>query len=140
MGGAHDVWSRCVDRGVDHVGCCVQEPAWSAIDDFAVVVDKDEIGGFDQGECNAEWVDPECRRVNWVLKNVRNDLTSSQRLSICLKTYAKGDMAGNSLIEAKFTEDAKSSRKSSLEIRPLLVRVIEFGWARKFELHLCFFL
>jgi hypothetical protein len=55
---------------VDHVGCGVEETAWTAIDDFALFTHEDQIGSFYEGEGDAEGVYPEGRRVNWVLREV----------------------------------------------------------------------
>jgi hypothetical protein len=59
VGGAEDVRSRLVDRGVNHVGGGVEEAAGAAIDDLTGVVDLDEVAGFDEGEGYAEGIDPE---------------------------------------------------------------------------------
>lgn len=38
-----DIWSGSVNGRVNHKGCGVQEADWAAINDFAFVVDLDEV-------------------------------------------------------------------------------------------------
>ena len=40
VSGADDVWTSGVDRGVNHVGCCVKQTVLSTVNDFAGVVDQ----------------------------------------------------------------------------------------------------
>ena len=62
-----DIGARVMDSMVYHIGCCVQQSALSTVDDFAFIIDKDEIGRLDQAESNTEWVDPKCCRIYRVL-------------------------------------------------------------------------
>ena len=58
MGRAVDIRSGCVYGGMDHVCCLVQEAVLAAINDLAIVVDLDQIGLLDEGEGEAEGIDP----------------------------------------------------------------------------------
>lgn len=44
---AEHIRTRSVDGRVDHERRRVEQSARSAVDDFAVVVDEDQVGGFD---------------------------------------------------------------------------------------------
>jgi len=56
--GAHDVGPGGVHGGVDHVRGRVEQAVLPAVDHFSAVVDEDEVGFVDQGECSAERIDP----------------------------------------------------------------------------------
>jgi len=43
VGGAHDVWTSLVHGGVDHVCSSVEKTIWAAVDDFAIVVNQDQV-------------------------------------------------------------------------------------------------
>jgi hypothetical protein len=51
---------------MNHESRCVEQTIRSTIDDLAGMVDLNQIGSLDQRESSAEWIHPECRRVNWV--------------------------------------------------------------------------
>lgn len=65
---AQHVWAGGVDGRVDHERRCVEHAVGSAVDDFAVVVDLNQVRGFHQGESPAEGVDPEGCWVDRVTK------------------------------------------------------------------------
>ena len=106
MGGTEDVWSCTVDGVVYHVGGRVSEAVFAAVDDFAGGVHLDQVAGFDHGEGKAEWVDPECRRVNRV---------------------TEGDVPGNAFVIPEFAEDAEREGESAFEVFAFLVVVCEGG-------------
>jgi hypothetical protein len=64
---------------VDHVGCCVEEADFAAVDDFAFGIDEDEVGRFDEGEGDAEGVDPELVGVDGVLVEIRSRIWLRER-------------------------------------------------------------
>jgi len=65
----NDVWTSLMDGRMYHKSRCVEESDFSPINDFALFVDQDKIGGFNQGKSNAEWVNPKGVWINWVLKS-----------------------------------------------------------------------
>lgn len=108
--GAHDVGAGGVHGVVDHVGCCVEEADFAAVDDFAFGVDEDEVGGFDEGEGDAEGVDPELVGVDGVLVM----FSVSQLNDWARVAYSERDVASYTLIEAVLAKDAERSSKSPL--------------------------
>ncbi len=109
--GAEDVRPGGVDGVVDHVGGCVEEAAFPSVNDFAGGVYLDEIAGSDQGEGDAEGVDPEGGRVDGV---------------------AEGDVPGDAFVVAKFAEDAEGEGEAAFQIGALGVFVREGGWGGEF--------
>ena len=101
-----------MDSMVYHIGCCVQQSALSTVDDFAFIIDKDEIGRLDQAESNTEWVDPKCCRIYRV----------PQR-----------DVTSHTFVKAIFAKDAEGSRKSALQICALFVRIVKLWRLGEFK-------
>lgn len=56
---AHHVGTRGVDGRMNHKRRGVEHAVRSAVDDFAVVVDQDQVGYLHLRECPAEGVHPE---------------------------------------------------------------------------------
>lgn len=101
-----DIRTSGVHGSVDHVCCGVEQAALASIDDLAGVVDQNQVGLIDERESDSEGVDPEAIWVDGV---------------------AKSDVAGYTLIETIFAEDAESGRETSFEIIALLVFIVELG-------------
>jgi hypothetical protein len=106
MRSAHYIWSGFVDRRVDHVGGGVEQAVLAAADDFAGVVDEDEVGFGHEAEGAAEGVHPEAVRLDRV---------------------AERDVAGDAFVEAVFAEDAEGGGQAAFEVFALFVFVGE-GW------------
>jgi hypothetical protein len=106
MRSAHDVRPGFVDRRVDHVGGGVEQAVLAAADDFAGVVDEDEVGFGHEAEGAAEGVHPE---------------------AVGLHGVAERDVAGDALVEAVFAEDAEGGGQAAFEVFTLFVLVGE-GW------------
>ena len=69
MRGTKNVRPSGMDGGVDCESRCVEEAHRTGFGkDGAVVRDEKEGGGLDEGEVQAEWVDPEAIGANWVLR------------------------------------------------------------------------
>lgn len=58
-----------MDRRVNHKRGGVEHSIRSTVDDRAGVVDLDQVGCFDQGECRAKGIYPECGRVDGITKS-----------------------------------------------------------------------
>jgi hypothetical protein len=112
VGGAEDVWPRGVYGVVDHVGGGVEEAVIvvAAIDDLAGGVDLDQVARLDQGEGQAERVDPEGGGVDGV---------------------AEGDVAGDAFVVAELAEDTEGEGQAAFEVGTFFVLVREGGWGRK---------
>lgn len=61
-----NVRPRRMDRRVYHEGRCVEQTAGTSIYHVPGVIDLDQIASFDLTEGDAEWVHPECGRIDWV--------------------------------------------------------------------------
>lgn len=61
-----DIWSRLVNRTVDHERRSIQQPHVTTVDDLPVVVHLYEIALLDEGEGNTERIDPEGGRVDGI--------------------------------------------------------------------------
>lgn len=72
-----DIWSRLVNRRMDHVSRGVQQATWAAVDDIAFFVDEDQIRGFHEGKRNAEGINPEGGGVYWVLGKLSESLCTN---------------------------------------------------------------
>lgn len=107
-----------MNRSVNHVRRCVQQSVFAAVDDFAGVVDEDEVGFGHQAESAPEGVHPEAVRVDRV---------------------AEGDVAGYAFVEAVFAEDAEGGGEAAFEVVAFGVFVGE-GWGAGEEMLLarCF--
>jgi hypothetical protein len=103
---AYDIRPGFVDRRVDHVGSGVEQAVLATADDFAGVVDEDQVGLRHQAEGAAEGVHPE---------------------AIGLHGVAKRDVAGDAFVEAVFAEDAEGGGQTAFEIFAFFVLVGE-GW------------
>lgn len=103
---------------VDHVRRRVQQPVLSTIDDFARVVDEDEVGLGHQAESAPEGVYPEAVWVHGV---------------------AERDVARYTFVEAVFAEDAEGGGEAAFEVVAFGVFVGE-GWGAGEEMLLarCF--
>jgi hypothetical protein len=55
---------------VDHVCGSIEKTVLATPNNLALGVNENEIGGFDQGECEAEGVYPEVGRLYWILGTV----------------------------------------------------------------------
>jgi hypothetical protein len=55
---------------VDHVCGSIEKTILATSDNFALGVNENKVGGFDQGECEAEGVYPEVGRLYWILGTV----------------------------------------------------------------------
>jgi len=106
MRSAHDIRPGFVDCGVDHVGGGVEQTVLAAADDFAGVVDEDEVGFGHEAEGAAEGVHPE---------------------AVGLYGVAERDVAGDTFVEAVFAEDAEGGGEAAFEVFALFVLVGE-GW------------
>jgi hypothetical protein len=111
MRSAHDIRPGFVDRGVDHVGGGVEQAVLAAADDFAGVVDEDEVGLGHEAEGAAEGVHPE---------------------AVGLHGVAERDVAGDAFVKAVFAEDAEGGGQAAFEVFALLVLVGE-GWGSGLE-------
>lgn len=72
-----DVRPSTMDGGMDHESGSVEEADGSSVNDFAGVVDLDQVRSLDQGEGNAEGIHPEGFRINGVLDVARISRLSS---------------------------------------------------------------
>jgi hypothetical protein len=113
----HDIRPRGMHRGMDHIRGCIQQAAGPPVDDLPVVVHEDQIGGLDQGEGHAEWVDPEGGWVDGVPER---------------------DVPSDAFVVAELAEDAEGEREAAFQVGALFVLVLESGRGGEvLELHFC---
>ena len=106
VGGRLHVGPGRVHLRVDGEGGDVDRPV--ALDDLALVVHEDQVGGPDQAEREAEGVDPE---------------------AVGALRVAGGEVAGHALVEAEAVEQAEGGRHALLDVGALLVGRGEHGEA-----------
>lgn len=107
---SHDFRPSLMNGAVNHECSSVQQPAFTTINHFALVVDLDEIGFLDQGKGHAERVDPERIRLDRVTKR---------------------NVACYSLVEPVLSKDSESRCEPALEIFTLFILVLEFERAAR---------
>ena len=103
----------------------------TAVDDFGVVVDLDEVGLLDHGKGDAEGVHPEGCWVDLRDMSVRHVVKQTH----AGRTYwvTDRDMASDALIEAELAENAEGQCKSALEVFPFFVFVLELRRSRELQ-------
>ena len=104
MGGRDHVGTSRVHLGVDGERGGVHHRV--ALHHRAGVVDADEVGDADVLEVHAERVDPEPVQVLRI---------------------ARGDVAGDALVEAELAEQPERRREPLLAVQPLLLDGVELG-------------
>lgn len=102
--GTINIWPGRMNCGMDPVGCDIQKPIRTTINDLTVVIDQDQVRPFHHRERDPKRVDPESGGIHRVTK--------------C-------NMASNALVKPQFTEDTEGRGQPALEILPFLVLVLE---------------
>lgn len=97
-----------MDGAVDHECCCVEHFVLATADHLAFLVDLNQIGGLDQRESEAEWVNPEC---------------------VGLDRVADCDVACDTFVESIFSEDTEGGCQTAFQVGPLFVLIFEGWWA-----------
>ena len=103
-----NIWSRSMDRRMDHIRRRIEKPAWASIDDLTRVVNEDKIRFIDQRESDAEWVNPE---------------------TIWLHRISEGDVSCDTFVETIFAEDAECCGEAAFQVFSFFVFVFEFWWS-----------